>query len=55
MLTKMKIIRNDVLTRNKHRSKIIPIPVNAINTIKDPEYLKWKTKYEELRKPTNLR
>ena len=55
MLTKMKIIRNDVLIPKGHRSKIIPIPVNAINTIKDPEYPKWKTKYEELRKPTNLR
>ena len=55
MLTKMKIIRNDVLIPNEHRSKIIPIPVNTINTIKDPEYPKWKTKYEELRKPTNLR
>ena len=55
ILQKMKIIRDDVLARNKRRSKIIPIPVNAINTIKGPEYVKWKTKYEELRKPTSLR
>ena len=55
MLTKMKIMRNDVLSRNEHRSKIIPMPVNAINTIKGPEYVKWKTKYKELRKPTSLK
>ena len=55
ILQKMKIIRDDVLARNKRRSKIIPIPVNAINTIKGPEYKKWEAKYKELRKPTSLR
>ena len=55
ILQKMKIIRNGVLDRNKRRSKIIPIPVNTIHTIKGPKYKKWEAKYKELRKPTSLR
>ena len=58
ILQKMETIRKNAMkefARLKHRDRIIPIPVNAINTIKGPEYVKWKTKYEELRKPTSLR
>ena len=58
ILQEMEIIRKKAMkefARLKHRDKIIPIPVNAINTIKGPEYVKWKTKYKELRKPTSLR
>ena len=58
ILQKMETIRKNAMkefARLKHRDRIIPIPVNAINTIKGPEYVKWKTKYKELRKPTSLR
>ena len=58
ILQKMETIRKNAMkefARLTPRDRIIPIPVNAINTIKGPEYLKWKTKYKELRKPTSLR
>ena len=52
---KMEIIRNQVLERNSRRDKIIPIPVNAINTMKGSEYKKWESNYKKLRKPKSLR
>ena len=58
ILQEMEIIRKKAMkefARLKHRDRIIPIPVNVVNTIKGPEYVKWKTKYKELRKPTSLR
>ena len=55
ILEKMKTIRNNALDKNKRHSTIMPIPVNAIHTIRGPEYERWKTKYKELRKPTSLR
>ena len=58
ILQKMETIRKNAMkefARLTPHDRIIPIPVNAINTIKGPEYVKWKTKYKELRKPTSLR
>ena len=58
ILQKMETIRKNAMkefARLTPRDRIVPIPVNAINTIKGPEYVKWKTKYKELRKPTSLR
>ena len=58
ILQKMESIRNNAMkefARLKRHSTVIPIPVNAINQIKGPEYVKWKIKYKELRKPTSLR
>ena len=58
ILQKMETIRNNAMkefARLKRHSTVIPIPVNAINQIKGPEYVKWKIKYKELRKPRSLR
>ena len=58
ILQKMESIRNNAMkefARLKRHSTVIPIPVNAINQIKGPEYVKWKIKYKELRKPRSLR
>ena len=58
ILQKMETIRKNAMkefARLTPRDRIVPIPVNAINTIKGPEYVKWKTKYKELRKPTSLK
>ena len=58
ILQKMESIRNNAMkefARLKRHSTVIPIPVNAINQIKGPEYIKWKIKYKELRKPRSLR